>query len=208
MRVRFHSMVFSFCPTPARVTFKISRCSQLAGFQHIAPIESFPYDVWRKMMDVHVGGTFLFTRACLQQMYKQVVAGAPRATSNGKIIIMGSIHSKEASPAKSAYVAAKHALLGFTRAIAKEAGPHAVAANLICPGFVLTPLVEKQIPEQAKTLGISEKEVIKNVMLKNTVDGEFSTIDDIAETALFLAAHETNALTGQSLNVSHGWHMD
>jgi 3-hydroxybutyrate dehydrogenase len=79
---------------------------------------------------------------------------------------------------------------------------------LICPGFVLTPLVEKQIPEQAKTLGITEKEVIKNVMLKNTVDGEFSTIDDIAESTLFFAAHPTNALTGQSLNVSHGWHMD
>jgi 3-hydroxybutyrate dehydrogenase len=177
-----------------------------AGFQHISPVESFPYDIWRKMMDVHVGGTFLFTKACLQQMAKQ--PAGPVGTSNGKLILMGSIHSKEASPAKSAYIAAKHALLGFTRAVSKEAGPKGISCNLICPGFVLTPLVEKQIPEQAKTLGITEKEVIKNVMLKNTVDGEFSTIDDIAESTLFFAAHPTNALTGQSLNVSHGWHMD
>ncbi len=122
-----------------------------AGFQHIDPVENFPYDTWKKMMDVHVGGTFLFTRACLQAMYKR--------NKGGKILIMGSIHSKEASVLKSAYVVAKHGLLGFTRAVAKEAGPKGIAANLICPGFVLTPLVQKQIPEQAKNLGISEQEV-------------------------------------------------
>jgi len=91
--------------------------------------------------------------------------------------------------------------------VAKEGAAHGVRANVICPGFVRTPLVEKQIPEQAKELGISEQEVIKNVMLKGTVDGEFTTTDDVAKVALFLAAFPTNALTGQSFVVSHGWFM-
>jgi 3-hydroxybutyrate dehydrogenase len=91
--------------------------------------------------------------------------------------------------------------------VAKEGGEHGIRANVICPGFVRTPLVDKQIPEQAKDLGISEDEVVKNVMLKDTVDGEFTTVDDVANVALTLAAFETNALTGQSLVVSHGWFM-
>ena len=115
--------------------------------------------------------------------------------------------SHEASALKAAYVAAKHGLLGLARVMAKEGAHHDVRSNVICPGFVLTPLVEKQIPEQAKELGISEQEVIKNVMLKETVDGEFTTVDDVAETALFLASFGSNALTGQSIVVSHGWFM-
>jgi 3-hydroxybutyrate dehydrogenase len=91
--------------------------------------------------------------------------------------------------------------------VAKEGAPHGVRANVICPGFVRTPLVEKQIPEQAKTLGISEQEVVRNVMLKETVDGEFTTVEDVAETALFLAGFGSDALTGQSIIVSHGWFM-
>ena len=125
----------------------------------------------------------------------------------GKIIMMGSVHSKEASVLKGAYVAAKHGIMGLARAAAKEAGPAGVSVNVVCPGFVRTPLVEMQIPQQAQNLGISEEEVIKNVMLKNTVDGEFATIEDVAETCLFFAAHPNNALTGQSLAVSHGWNM-
>jgi 3-hydroxybutyrate dehydrogenase len=121
---------------------------------------------------------------------------------------MGSVHSKEASPLKSAYVTAKHGLLGLARVITKEGAEHGVRANVICPGFVRTPLVDKQIPEQAKALGISEEEVIKKVMLGKTVDGEFTTIDDVAEVALFFASFLTNALTGQSLVVSHGWFME
>ena len=92
--------------------------------------------------------------------------------------------------------------------MAKEGAPHGVHANVICPGFVRTPLVDKQIPEQAKELGISEAEVIANVMLKDTVDGEFTTLQDVAEVALFFAAFPNNALTGQSLVVSHGWFME
>ena len=123
------------------------------------------------------------------------------------MIFMGSVHSKEASPLKSAYVTAKHGLLGLARVIATEGASHGVRANVICPGFVRTPLVEKQIPEQAQELSISEKEVVENVMLGETVDKEFTTIEDIAEIALLFASFPTNALTGQSLLVSHGWVM-
>jgi 3-hydroxybutyrate dehydrogenase len=120
---------------------------------------------------------------------------------------MGSAHSKEASPLKAPYVTAKHGLIGLCKTVAKEGAAIGVRSNVICPGFVRTPLVEKQIPEQARDLGITEAEVIKNVMLKSTVDGEFTTLADVAEVALFFAAFPSNALTGQSVVVSHGWFM-
>ena len=170
-----------------------------AGIQIVNPIDTFSYADWKRLMAIHVDGAFLTTRACLQRMYA--------AGRGGSIIYMGSVHSKEASPLKAPYVAAKHALLGLARVVAKEGAAHGVRANVICPGFVRTPLVEKQIPEQAKEFGISEADVIKNIMLKNTVDGEFTTLDDVARCALFFAGFETNALTGQSINVSHGWNM-
>lgn len=169
-----------------------------AGIQIVHPIEDFPFADWKKMLAIHLDGAFLTTKACVKHMYKQ---------GSGSLIYMGSVHSHEASPLKSAYVAAKHGLLGFARVMAKEGAKHGVRANVICPGFVRTPLVDKQIPEQAKELGISEERVIKEIMLGETVDKEFTTIDDIAETALFLASFDTNALTGQSITVSHGWHM-
>ena len=117
-------------------------------------------------------------------------------------------HSKVASALKAPYVTAKHGLLGLARVIAVEGAAYGVRSNVICPGFVRTPLVEKQIPEQARDLGITEEQVVRDVMLKDTVDGEFSTVNDIAETAVFLAAFPTNALTGQSVVVSHGWFME
>ncbi len=170
-----------------------------AGIQIVHPIEEFSYADWKRMMAIHVDGAFLTTRACIPHMYK--------SGRGGSIIYMGSVHSKEASVLKAPYVTAKHGLIGLAKVVAKEGGPHGVRVNVICPGFVRTPLVEKQIPEQAKTLGISEEEVIKNVMLRATVDGEFTTLQDVAETALFFAAFPSNALTGQSLVVSHGWFM-
>ena len=120
---------------------------------------------------------------------------------------MGSVHSKEASLLKAPYVTAKHGLIGLAKVVAKEGAKHGVRANVICPGFVRTPLVNKQIPEQAKTLGITEEEVIQKVMLKETVDGEFTTLADVAEVALMFASFPSNALTGQSVVVSHGWFM-
>ena len=169
-----------------------------AGIQIVHPIEEFPFADWRKIMAIHLDGAFLLTKACVKYMYGQ---------NSGVLIYMGSVHSHEASPLKSAYVAAKHGLLGLARTMAKEGGKHGVRSNIICPGFVRTPLVEKQIPEQAKALGISEDRVIKEVMLGETVDKEFTTVEDVAELALTLAAFPTNAMTGQSITISHGWHM-
>ncbi len=171
-----------------------------AGIQIVAPVDQFEFAKWKQLLAIHLDGAFLTTRAALRQMYAQ--------GSGGSIIYMGSVHSKEGSALKAPYCTAKHGLIGLAQVVAKEGAAHRVRANVICPGFVRTPLVEKQIPEQAKALGISEQDVIKNVMLKETVDGEFTTVDDVAQTALFLAAFPTNALTGQSIIVSHGWHME
>jgi 3-hydroxybutyrate dehydrogenase len=170
-----------------------------AGIQIVAPVESYDFANWKKMLAIHLDGAFLTTRACLKHMYAQ--------GRGGSIIYMGSVHSKEASVLKAPYVTAKHGLIGLCKTVAKEAAAHGVRANVICPGFVRTPLVEKQIPEQARELGITEEAVVKNVMLKETVDGEFTTVDDVAQTALFLASFPSNALTGQSIVVSHGWFM-
>jgi 3-hydroxybutyrate dehydrogenase len=171
-----------------------------AGVQIVAPLDEFPFAKWKQLLAIHLDGAFLTTRTALRQMYKQ--------GSGGSIIYMGSVHSKEASLLKAAYVTAKHGLIGLAKTVAKEGAKHGVRANVICPGFVRTPLVDKQIPEQAKELGISEQEVVKNIMLKDTVDGQFTTVEDVAETALFFAAFKSNALTGQSLVVSHGWFME
>ena len=170
-----------------------------AGVQIVHPVEQFPFEAWKKMLAIHLDGAFLTTKAVLPHMYAQ---------NSGSIILMGSVHSHEASKLKAPYVTAKHGLLGLSRVIAKEGAAHGVRSNVVCPGFVRTPLVDKQIPEQAQTLGISEDEVIRKVMLGQTVDGEFTTIADIAEVALFFAAFPTNALTGQSLIASHGWFME
>ncbi len=170
-----------------------------AGIQIVKPVVDFAFADWKKLLAVHLDGAFLTTRAALRHMYKQ--------GRGGSIIYMGSVHSKLASVLKAPYVTAKHGIEGLAKVVAKEGAEHKVRANVICPGFVRTPLMNKQIPEQAKALGISEDEVIKKVMLKDTVDGEFTTLEDVAQTALFFAAFESNALTGQSMVVSHGWFM-
>lgn len=170
-----------------------------AGIQIVHPVEAFPFADWKKMLAIHLDGAFLTTKACLPHMQK--------SGRGGSIIYMGSVHSKEASVLKSAYVTAKHGLIGLCKTVAKEGGKHGIRANVICPGFVRTPLVEKQIPEQSKALGISEEDVVKKVMLKETVDGEFTTVQDVAAIALLFAGFDSNALTGQSLVVSHGWFM-
>jgi 3-hydroxybutyrate dehydrogenase len=169
-----------------------------AGIQIVNPIEDFAFQDWKRMLAIHLDGAFLTTKAVLPGMYQK---------HGGVVIYMGSVHSHEASPLKSAYVTAKHGLLGLARVLAKEGGPKGVRSHVICPGFVRTPLVEKQIPEQARELNISATDVVKNVMLKETVDGEFTTVEDVADVALFLASMPSAALTGQSITVSHGWHM-
>ena len=175
-----------------------------AGIQIINPIVDYAFTDWKKMLAIHLDGAFLTTKAVLPHMYKSGSSGQSRG---GVVIYMGSVHSHEASPLKSAYVTAKHGLLGLARVLAKEGGKHGVRANVVCPGFVRTPLVEKQIPEQAKTLGISEEDVVKKVMLGQTVDGIFTTVEDVAQTVKLLCEFPSNALTGQSVVVSHGWYM-
>ena len=161
-----------------------------AGIQIIESIDKFDYAQWKK---------FLTTKAVLQHMYKD--------NRGGTVIYMGSAHSHEASVLKAPYVTAKHGILGLNRVLAKEGAAHNVRSHVICPGFVLTPLVENQIPEQAKELGFSEEDVVKDVMLRNTVNHEFTTLDDVSSAALFLATFPSHALTGQSIVVTNGWHM-
>jgi 3-hydroxybutyrate dehydrogenase len=170
-----------------------------AGIQIVKPVHEFPFADWKRLLAIHLDGAFLTTRACLKYMYAQ---------KSGSIIYIGSVHSKEASKLKAPYVTAKHGLLGLARVVAKEGAEHNVRANVVCPGYVRTPLVDKQIPEQAKELGLTEEEVIKEVMLKDTVDDVFTTTDDVAQAVLYFAGFPTNALTGQSMVVSHGWFME
>jgi len=186
----FNGIVDAF----ARIDVLVSN----AGVQIVAPLEQFEFSDWKRLLAVHLDGAFLTTRAALPHMYRQ---------RSGSVIYIGSVHSKEASMLKAPYVSAKHGLLGLAKVVAKEGAQYGVRANVVCPGFVRTPLVDRQIPEQAKLLGISEEAVIRDVMLRETVDGEFTTTADIAQAALFFATFPSNALTGQSLVVSHGWCM-
>lgn len=169
-----------------------------AGIQIVHPLDEYPFEEWKKMQAIHGDGAFLTAKAGYTQMKK--------SGKGGKIIFMGSVHSHEGSKLKSAYCFAKHGLIGLSKVLAKEGAEFGVHSYVVCPGFVRTPLVEKQIPEQAKALGITEAEVVKNVMLKETVDGEFTTVDDVANIITYLS-QDTGALTGQSFNVSHGWCM-
>ncbi len=171
-----------------------------AGVQIVHPIEDFTFEEWRRVLSVHLDGAFLTTRACLPHM--------KTSGRGGTLLYMGSVHSKEASPLKAPYVTAKHGLLGLAKVVAREGAPYGVRTNVICPGFVRTPLVEKQIPEQARALGLTEQQVVSDIMLRDTVDGEFTSLEDVAEVAVWLAAFPSNALTGQSIVVSHGWHME
>ena len=169
-----------------------------AGIQIVKPLVDFPFADWKKLLAIHLDGAFLTTKACLKHMYK---------AKYGRVIYMGSVHSKEASKLKAPYVTAKHGLIGLAKVLAKEGAEYNVAANVVCPGFVRTPLVDKQIPEQAAELKISEDDVIKKVMLKDTIDGQFTTTDEVADAVLFYAAAKTTGHSGQSAVVSHGWFM-
>jgi 3-hydroxybutyrate dehydrogenase len=200
MDVTSESQVETGMAVAARHFGRIDVLVSNAGIQTVAPLDEFAFAKWKQLLSIHLDGAFLTTRAALRQMYRQ--------GDGGSIIYMGSVHSKEASVLKAPYVTAKHGLIGLAKVVAKEGAKHRVRANVVCPGFVRTPLVDKQIPEQARELGISEQEVIRDVMLKETVDGEFTTTADVAEATLFFASFASNALTGQSLIVSHGWFME
>ena len=169
-----------------------------AGIQIVHPYEEYPFEDWRKMMEIHADGAFLVSRAAYRRM-KQSGRG-------GRIVFTGSVQSFVGSKLKEPYNFAKHGVAGLAKAIAREGAAYGIYTYTICPSFIKTPLVEKQIPEQAASLGMTAEEVVKDIMLRDTVDGEFTTVEDVANTLAFLAKDQ-GALTGQSLRLTHGWAM-
>ena len=167
-----------------------------AGIQHVARLEDFPADKWQQLINIMLVGPALLTQALLPSM---------RARNYGRIINIGSVHSLIASPFKSAYVAAKHGLLGFAKTVALETGDCNVTINTICPSYVLTPLVEKQIAAQAIEHGISEDEVVNKIMLEPMPKKAFIEMDELAATAAFLIDDAARNITAQTLVIDGGW---
>lgn len=167
-----------------------------AGIQHIAPIEEFPTEKWDWIIAINLTSSFHSMRAAIPLMKK---------AGKGRIINIASAHGLVASPFKSAYVAAKHGIMGLTKTSALELAQTGVTVNAICPGYVLTPLVEKQIPEMAKVRGISEEAVKNDVMLELQATKQFVTVDDVAAAAIFLASDAASNITGTHISVDGGW---
>ncbi len=167
-----------------------------AGIQIIKAVEDYTTKDWDLLTGIMFRGSFIMTRECIKAMKKR--------GEGGKIIFTGSVHSFYASPNKIGYIASKHGETGMVRALAVECSKDNISANLVAPGFVMTELAKKQIPERAKLNHCTEEEV-KESMVQYTVDGKFTTVEEVAHAALFFAAFEGTALTGQSLVVSHGW---
>ena len=167
-----------------------------AGIQHIAPIEEFPTEKWDWIIAINLTSSFHSMRAAIPLMKK---------AGKGRIINIASAHGLVASPFKSAYVAAKHGIMGLTKTAALELAQTGVTVNAICPGYVLTPLVEKQIPEMAKVRGISEEAVKNDVMLELQATKQFVTVDDVAAAAVFLASDAASNITGTHISVDGGW---
>lgn len=167
-----------------------------AGVQYVAKLESFPADRWRLINDILLVGPAMLTRAFIESM---------KDRNFGRIINVGSIHALVASPYKSAYVAAKHGLLGFSKVIALETADYDITINTICPSYVKTPLVEKQISQQAQEHNISEDEVINNIMLSPMPKKAFIDMDELVETVRFLSSPATRNMTGQTIVLDGGW---
>ncbi|GAB5602541.1 3-hydroxybutyrate dehydrogenase [Thermus sp. FJN-A] len=167
-----------------------------AGFQHIAPVEEFPLETWQRMLQVMLTAPFQLIQALLPGM---------RQRGWGRILNIASIHGLVASPFKSAYISAKHGLIGLTRTVALEAGPHGITVNAIAPAYVRTPLVENQIAEQARTLGIPREEVVEKVFLAQAAIKRLIEPEEVAELALFLASDKASAITGAVFPIDLGW---
>ncbi len=167
-----------------------------AGIQHVAPVEEFPIDKWNDIIAINLSSAFHASAAAIPAM---------KRARSGRIIMMASAHALAASPFKSAYVTAKHGIAGLTKTIALELAEHGITCNAICPGYVLTPLVERQIPDTAKARGITEEEVKRDVLLAAQPTKEFVSIDHVASMALYLCQPEAAQITGTTLSIDGGW---
>jgi 3-hydroxybutyrate dehydrogenase len=167
-----------------------------AGIQHVAPVEEFPEAKWDAIIAINLSAAFHATKA---------VFGGMKARRFGRIINIASAHGLVASPFKSAYVAAKHGIVGFTKSVALEGAEFGVTCNAICPGYVKTPLVEAQIPDQAKTRGMTEADVIQKVILEAQPTKQFVTVEQIGALAVFLASKDAASITGAALQIDGGW---
>ncbi len=167
-----------------------------AGIQHVAPIDTFPTEKWDAIIAINLSSAFHTTAAALPKM---------RAAGWGRVVNISSAHGLTASPYKSAYIAAKHGIIGLTKTTALETAEEPITANAICPGYVLTPLVESQIPDTMKEYNMSREEVIKNVMLKRQPSKKFATVEQMGGTALFLCSDAAAQITGTTISVDGGW---
>ncbi len=167
-----------------------------AGIQHVASVEEFPVEKWDQIIAINLSSSFHTMRAAIPAMKEK---------GHGRIINVASAHGLIASPFKSAYVAAKHGIMGLTKSAALELAEFGVTANAICPGYVLTPLVEKQIPDTAKARGISEAQVKSDVMLKFQPTKEFVAVEEVAAVAIFLASDAARQITGTHISIDGGW---
>ncbi len=167
-----------------------------AGIQHVEKIEDFPIEKWDQIIAINLSSSFHTMRAAIPLM---------KAKGKGRIINIASAHGLVASPFKAAYVAAKHGIMGLTKTAALELAEHGITVNAICPGYVLTPLVEKQIPDTARTRGITEAQVKSDVMLKFQPTKDFVSVEEVAATALFLASDEARQITGTHISIDGGW---
>lgn len=167
-----------------------------AGIQHVAPIEKFPVEKWNAIININLNAAF-YTSRCLWEGMKQ--------SGRGRIINIASAHGLVASEFKSAYVAAKHGIVGFTKVLALEGAPYGITANAICPGYVKTPLVEKQIADQSKAHGIPESKVISDIMLVKQPIKEFVSVEAIGSLALYLASDQAALINGAAMPIEGGW---
>jgi 3-hydroxybutyrate dehydrogenase len=167
-----------------------------AGIQHVAPVDEFPLDKWNAILAINLSAAFHTTRLALPLM---------RERGFGRIVNVASAHALVASPFKSAYVAAKHGIAGFTKAVALEAAEHGVTVNAVCPGYVLTPLVQKQIPDTARARGITEDEVVRDVLLHAQPTKKFVTVEQVAAFTAFLCSADAASITGAVLPIEGGW---
>ncbi len=167
-----------------------------AGIQHVSPVEDFPPEKWDAIIAINLSSAFHLTRLTFGDM---------KQAGWGRIVNIASAHGLVASPFKSAYVAAKHGVIGFTKTVALEGAEHGVTCNAICPGYVLTPLVEKQIPDTARARGISEEAVVRDVLLAAQATKQFVTVEQLGALAVFLCTNQASQITGTALPMDGGW---